>query len=530
MVAHDGVSIVLITYNDMAHLPAAVESALAQGDVVREVVVVDDASTDETPQVLSRWPRDKVRVVRRTVNSGGCGAPRNDGTAFAQSPWIMYLDSDDVLPPGAVAALHKAAVAGDVDFAAGLCVRRELPEGREVPWQPQLFTEAGVFSAALRPETLWDTLSVNKLYRRAFLDRNKIQFADDDAHYEDFGFTAEVYAAATRFAVIPDRVYTWNVRRKAAVQSISLRRDELRNWRDRLAAHSRVTATMRETGTQKLVEASERKFLEHDLLLYLRDLHRRPAEYRQGWWTAAREHLMGFERASVMGATATARWAASVVALREEPTGLERLAELAADPPRLTPPYAGTAAEPLWDDSPPGIALSGFAGLTTGRLPINIEAQVAVAGHRMTLDLYIADLYGRLARAGLRGCDIVLRDRLGRFERERPATLGQDADGILRARAVVDGAALRGTDVFSTWDVWARLSFDDGAISTVRVRAAGGAGLGRHLVPDLRRAVLLVQPYRTANHSLAVRVADGPRGAAAVASARFRRRGAPKKS
>lgn len=53
----------------------------------------------------------------------------------------MFLDSDDVLPPGAARALLAAALEHDAPVAAGACVRRELPAHRDVPWLPGLYRE-----------------------------------------------------------------------------------------------------------------------------------------------------------------------------------------------------------------------------------------------------------------------------------------------------------------------------------------------------------------------------------------------------
>ncbi|GAA5002365.1 hypothetical protein GCM10025734_38880 [Kitasatospora paranensis] len=71
------VSIVVIVFDDAAHVTAAVRSALGQGDAVAEVIVVDDASTDATPERLARLAAadPRVRVITRTENSGGCGTP-----------------------------------------------------------------------------------------------------------------------------------------------------------------------------------------------------------------------------------------------------------------------------------------------------------------------------------------------------------------------------------------------------------------------------------------------------------------------
>ncbi len=82
------VSVVVIGYDDAAHVADAVRSALAQGPVVREVIAVDDCSTDGSDAVLAGLAeRDaRVRVIRRASNSGGCGTPRNDGIDAASAP------------------------------------------------------------------------------------------------------------------------------------------------------------------------------------------------------------------------------------------------------------------------------------------------------------------------------------------------------------------------------------------------------------------------------------------------------------
>src|SRR5882757_9598121 len=118
------VSVVVITYNDAEHVTAAVESSLAQGDEIGEVIVVDDCSTDTTAEVLQPLTADpRVRLLRRGTNSGGCGTPRNDGIGAAAFPYLLLLDSDDVLPLGAVQAMLPLAESHRADVVAGLAVR-----------------------------------------------------------------------------------------------------------------------------------------------------------------------------------------------------------------------------------------------------------------------------------------------------------------------------------------------------------------------------------------------------------------------
>ncbi|MFI6980700.1 glycosyltransferase family 2 protein [Embleya sp. NPDC050154] len=522
------VCVVVIVYNDADRLAEAVRSALTQGEVVGELVIVDDASTDATPEVCARLAAEdpRVRIVRRADNSGGCGSPRNDGVRAARAARIVFLDSDDVLPPGAVAVLSAAADAHDAEVVAGLCVRRELPRVRDVPWQPQLFTTAAVHAdPELRPETVWDTLSVNKLYDRAFLLEHDIRFPDGAAHYEDFVFTARLYAAGPRLAVVPDHVYTWHVRRDGGDPSISLRRDRVANWLDRLDAHRQVVDIFTEAGRTALRAAALTKFLEHDLRLYLRDLGARTAEYREEWWRACRAHLASFEPEAFARAFPTARWAAAVIAAHETPAGVARLAELAAEPPRLIGPYPEHAGTPVWDETGPKVVLDGLAEIAPADLPAVVEANVrGTVGN--TLDVTVHDLYGRLAAAGPVRLDLELRDRHGievRAVGVREGLLRGLADASGWSTTVtVEGTVLAGAEPFTVWDVWARVHLAEGPPLVTKVRA--GTGLGRRLRPDLRHGVAFVQFYRTASRSLAIRHAGGGVGVREVLGARLRRR------
>jgi len=101
------ISIIVPTYNYARFLPDALNSALNQkvAGVDPEVLVIDDGSTDDTPQVLESYgPR--IRSIRKA--NAGLSAARNTGMAEARYDWVIFLDSDDMLPAGAVSALWEA--------------------------------------------------------------------------------------------------------------------------------------------------------------------------------------------------------------------------------------------------------------------------------------------------------------------------------------------------------------------------------------------------------------------------------------
>ena len=91
------VSVVIPAYNGTSrYLEQAIHSVLAQTYADYEIIVVDDASTDETGALVQKIPQ--VRYVRRNQN-GGQAAARNTGAQLAQGQYLAFLDQDDLWEP-----------------------------------------------------------------------------------------------------------------------------------------------------------------------------------------------------------------------------------------------------------------------------------------------------------------------------------------------------------------------------------------------------------------------------------------------
>ena len=115
-VMNELVSIVIPCFNGAATLRETVESALGQSHACKEIIVIDDGSTDGSAEVIRAFD-DAVRA--EFWPNRGASAARSRGTEIARGAFIQYLDADDLLAPDAlerrVAAL--AATGGDVAYA-----------------------------------------------------------------------------------------------------------------------------------------------------------------------------------------------------------------------------------------------------------------------------------------------------------------------------------------------------------------------------------------------------------------------------
>ena len=94
------VTAIIPTYNRLALVRRAIDSALRAISPGDEILVVDDGSTDGTVSQLKEYG-DKIRVLE--VPHGGAGAARNAGITQARNDWVAFLDSDDEWDPGKIA-------------------------------------------------------------------------------------------------------------------------------------------------------------------------------------------------------------------------------------------------------------------------------------------------------------------------------------------------------------------------------------------------------------------------------------------
>ncbi|MGV4986140.1 glycosyltransferase family 2 protein [Streptomyces sp. NRAIS4] len=285
------VTVTVIVYNDAARLPRAVASLRAQTHANIEIIISDDHSTDDTPTVARRLEAqdDRIRYLRLPENSGGCSAPRNRAVEIARAPYLMFLDSDDELPPQAVELLLAAHREREVDFTMGAVRRVRVDNGRRSTWMPHLVAERRtVEGIEADPQLLFEHLSTSKMYARSFLDRHELRFPEG-IHYEDQLFSAQAYCLAKAFTIIPDPVYIWYIDPYAAAASASIsnQRHKVTNVRDRVHVQRLIDDFLVESGHAGLREDKDYKFLKHDFRMYAGDL-----PYRDEEWLKAFADIM----------------------------------------------------------------------------------------------------------------------------------------------------------------------------------------------------------------------------------------------
>ncbi|AUH42735.1 bifunctional glycosyltransferase/CDP-glycerol:glycerophosphate glycerophosphotransferase [Streptomyces sp. CMB-StM0423] len=201
-------SVIVPAYRVQAYLDECLESVLTQSFTDVEVIAVDDRSPDFCGEIIdaaaARDPR--LTAVHLSANVG-LGRARNAGLERATGDYVLFLDGDDTLVPGALQAIADrlaATAAPDVlvyDYARAYWDGRHA---RNVRADLLAERDPQVFRLAERPELLRLLMVVwNKAYRRDFVAAQGLSFPP--GYYEDTPWTYPALLSAERIAVL-DRV------------------------------------------------------------------------------------------------------------------------------------------------------------------------------------------------------------------------------------------------------------------------------------------------------------------------------------
>ena len=92
------VSIVMPTFNASLYIGETIDSIIAQTYQKWELLIVDDASTDRTVDIIDRYTSidPRIRLIKLETNFGAPAGPRNKGVAVSSFDWVAFVDSDDL--------------------------------------------------------------------------------------------------------------------------------------------------------------------------------------------------------------------------------------------------------------------------------------------------------------------------------------------------------------------------------------------------------------------------------------------------
>lgn len=210
-------SVVIPVYGVEDYLRECLDSILCQTGGEVEIIGVDDCSPDSSGAILAEYAaRDpRVRAITRTSN-GGAGEARNTGFDQARGDYVWFVDGDDWLNPGAVAAVIDRVRRDELDVLL-VGYERSFSDGRR--FQEALLAPGpalpDAFSARQQPRVLTSLhLAANKIIRRSFLVESGVRWTS--GWYEDVAYMYPLLLAAPRIGVLERVCYGYRQRSEGA--------------------------------------------------------------------------------------------------------------------------------------------------------------------------------------------------------------------------------------------------------------------------------------------------------------------------
>lgn len=207
------ISIIVPVYNAEEWLDRCINSILDQNYNSYEVILVDDGSTDSSPLICDRYSSAYTRFRTVHKSNGGVSSARNAGLDIADGEYVMFVDSDDALLPGALASMMENDGGEDLVLGGYTVYMPDMPVRDVKPWRAVSFRGSGMpdfFEENIRRNCEMLDSPWAKMFRRKAI--GGLRFCMDLNYAEDklfvFGFLAACGSART----CPVPVYAYHLR------------------------------------------------------------------------------------------------------------------------------------------------------------------------------------------------------------------------------------------------------------------------------------------------------------------------------
>lgn len=275
------VSVVVPIYNVEEYLEECLISLERQTLKDIEVLMIDDGSTDHSAFIAKKFEKKHPNFHYFYKENGGLGNARNYAIPYVKGEYLIFLDSDDVVPEYAYEKMYNLAKKTGNDMIIGNVKRFNSVKQWDSALHKKVFDDDYDHTHILqKPELVYDTTSWNKLFKTSFYKENNFQFPEKIL-YEDIPVTIPAHFKANSIGIITDVCYLWRTR-DGVSKSITQNRTEIKNFTDRIKIMDMVNDFYDKNVTDEIaLFMKDYKWLDVDLKLYINQFLDASDEYRR---------------------------------------------------------------------------------------------------------------------------------------------------------------------------------------------------------------------------------------------------------
>lgn len=229
------VSIIIPIYNGELYIEECLDSAIAQTIDSKEIICIDDGSTDHTYEIVERYAQRYPFIHCYKQKNQGAGVARNYGLSMAKGKFVAFLDGDDYyLESSALEEMYRACIEMKLQICGSF--RCKNVAGQVIPMElhRKLFKNHEKRLQLSYREYQEDYHYHNYIYSRQMIEDNHIKFPEY-RRYQDPPFFVKAMIAAERFCVVPVELYCYREDENTRNRKQTYIADALRGMNDNLA-------------------------------------------------------------------------------------------------------------------------------------------------------------------------------------------------------------------------------------------------------------------------------------------------------
>lgn len=216
------VSVIVTAYNNAEFLPKCLESLLAQTLTDIEIICINDASTDNTTEILEDFTKRDTRIRAITNDQNlGVSATRNRGIALTQAPYIMFCDGDDYYNPETCAAMYDAIHDHDVNLGISEINIIYQAHAEMKPSDDNYYSLKYSGRQTLSDDAIYNTdlAPTNKIFKKSLIEQYHLAFPEG-YRFEDAYFCVAYMCIAGTAYYLNQRLYNYVRREHSAMSSV----------------------------------------------------------------------------------------------------------------------------------------------------------------------------------------------------------------------------------------------------------------------------------------------------------------------
>lgn len=217
-------SIIIPVYNAAKYINECLNSIINQKGIEFEVLLIDDGSTDESPQICDNYARSNTRIKVYHKSNGGVSSARNLGIENSCGKWITFIDSDDW-----ISSLYIQSIKHLLNIDTDLIIYNYISfisEGKQE--QGRFILKEGMhndlnllLNMAIQLE-IASLSTCTSIYKKEIIDKYHIRFNTNMSTCEDFMFNLEYYPHIKSYNTLKQSYYYYRQNNESATHKRKL--------------------------------------------------------------------------------------------------------------------------------------------------------------------------------------------------------------------------------------------------------------------------------------------------------------------